>query len=209
MHVVSKMEEQQIVAYPMTRARSYVKSLSVEILLHILRYMSARELCIVAAVCISFRECALDKSLWRSVSLHSSMDKTKLVGAINMMTKLNLFNNIRILSINNDNINPTMVEQIIQSTPNLREIKFSNVKVTEKMAKLLVSGCPALEQVYMEGGRTDDVSIKLISCLFVCLYSIILFNSVFTLVGDFFQYIVSFFVCLLVFPPLALFLMPF
>lgn len=81
------------------------------------------------------------------------------MGAINMMSKLELFNNIRILSINNDHINPSMVEQIIQSTPNLKEIKFNNVKVTEKMAKLLVSGCPSLEQVYMEGGRTDDVSL--------------------------------------------------
>jgi hypothetical protein len=80
------------------------------------------------------------------------------VGAIHMMSKLDLFSAIRILSINNDNINPSMVEQIIQSSPNLREIKFNNVKVTEKMAKLLVSCCPTLEQVYMEGGRTDDVS---------------------------------------------------
>jgi hypothetical protein len=86
------------------------------------------------------------------------MDKSKLVGAINMMKKLDLFSSIRILSINNEHINPTMVENIIQSSPNLREIKFSNVRVTEKMAKLLVSHCPTLEQVYMEGGRTDDVS---------------------------------------------------
>ena len=143
-----------------------MKSLSSELLLHILRYMSARELCIIASVSSSFRTCALDQSLWRSVSLHTGLDKAKLMGAINMMSTLDLFSAIRILSINNDNINPAMVEQIIQSSPNLREIKFNNVKVTEKMAKLLVSCCPTLEQVYMDGGRTDDVSILNLSSTF-------------------------------------------
>jgi hypothetical protein len=155
--MVSTAEEEPQV-YPLQKVTSYVKALSTELLLHILRYLSARELCIMASVSTNFRACALDKSLWRSVSLHTGLDRTKLVGAIHMMSKLDLFTAIRILSINNDNINPAMVEQIIQSSPNLREIKFNNVKVTEKMAKLLVSCCPTLEQVYMEGGRTDDVS---------------------------------------------------
>eukprot|EP00026_Physarum_polycephalum_P008050 Phypoly_transcript_08126.p1 GENE.Phypoly_transcript_08126~~Phypoly_transcript_08126.p1 ORF type:complete len:502 (-),score=85.25 Phypoly_transcript_08126:45-1481(-) len=155
--------EEDSLVYPLRRTTSYVKVLSAELLLHILRYLSARELCVMASVSASFRSCALDKSLWRSVSLHTGLDRSKLVGAIQMMSKLDLFTAIRILSINNDNINPTMVEQIIQSSPNLREIKFNNVKVTEKMAKLLVSCCPTLEQVYMEGGRTDDECLELLS----------------------------------------------
>lgn len=160
----------------LVRSVSYMRTLSSEVLVHILRYMhnialfmivvnitcrflTQEELCMIAAVSKAFRDCALDKTLWRAVSFDQGLSKVRLMGAINMLEKTDMFSNVRIVNINNESITSSMVEQIIQSTPNLKEIKFNNLKVTEKMTKLLVSKCPSLEQVCMEGGRTDDVSL--------------------------------------------------
>jgi hypothetical protein len=55
------------------------------------------------------------------------------------------------------------VEFIIEHAPALKEIRLHNLKMTEKIAKLLVSKCPSLEQVYMDGGRTTDECLELLA----------------------------------------------
>lgn len=78
--------------------------------------------------------------------------------ALKMMDTTQRLSCVRSVNLNNTNIKQSTVEFIIEHAPALKEIRLHNLKMTEKIAKLLVSKCPSLEQVYMDGGRTTDVS---------------------------------------------------
>lgn len=118
------------------------------------------------------RECAYDKTLWRSLILSSSLSKRKMSAALKMMDTTQRLACVRSVNLNNTNIRQSTVEFIIEHAPALKEIRLHNLKMTEKIAKLLVSKCPSLEQVYMDGGRTTDVSfVSLSSLSLICTIS--------------------------------------
>ena len=132
--------------------------LSNELFLHLFRYLSTPELCTVSRVSGRMRECAYDKTLWRSLILSSTLSKRKMSAALRMMDTTHRLACVRSVDLNNTNIRQSTVEFIIEHAPALKEIRLLNLKMSEKVAKLLVSKCPSLEQVYMDGGRTTDVS---------------------------------------------------
>lgn len=109
------------------------------------------------------RECAYDKTLWRNLILTATLSKRKMSAALKMMDTTHRLSCVRSVNLNNTNIRQSTVEFIIEHAPALKEIRLHNLKMTEKIAKLLVSKCPSLEQVYMDGGRTTDVSYYILS----------------------------------------------
>eukprot|EP01110_Echinostelium_bisporum_P013205 TRINITY_DN859_c2_g1_i1.p1 TRINITY_DN859_c2_g1~~TRINITY_DN859_c2_g1_i1.p1 ORF type:complete len:468 (-),score=207.32 TRINITY_DN859_c2_g1_i1:394-1797(-) len=141
----------------------HFRLLSNELILYILRYLSTSELCVISRTSRRLRECAYDKTLWRSLVFNASMNRRKIVAALKMMEQTQRLNYVRMVNLNNSGIKQNTVEYIVQHAPALKEIRLHNLKMTERIAKLLVSKCPQLEQVYMDGGKTSDECLELLA----------------------------------------------
>lgn len=90
--------------------------------------------------------------------MNATLSKRRVSSALKMMDHTHRLSCVRSVNLNNTHIKQATVEFIIEHAPALKEIRLHNLKMTEKIAKLLVSKCPQLEQVYMDGGKTTDVS---------------------------------------------------
>lgn len=141
----------------------YFRLLSNELVLYVFRYLTTADLCLIARVSKRFKECAYDKTLWRNLALHNSLNKRKITSALKMMEQTQRLSYVRCVNLNNNNIKQQTVEYIVTHAPSLKEIRLHNLKLTEKTSKLLVSKCPHLEQVYMDGGRTSDECLELLA----------------------------------------------
>eukprot|EP01111_Echinosteliopsis_oligospora_P007335 TRINITY_DN2220_c0_g1_i2.p1 TRINITY_DN2220_c0_g1~~TRINITY_DN2220_c0_g1_i2.p1 ORF type:complete len:469 (-),score=73.65 TRINITY_DN2220_c0_g1_i2:79-1485(-) len=154
---------EQLYTQPPPHARCFMKLLSNEIILSIFRLLTLTDLCSVARANKQLHDCAYDTSLWRNFILSSTMKPRKINLALKAMEQSSRLSCVRSVNINNSNIKTSAVEYIIEHSPCLKEIRFHNLKLTERIAKLLVACCPALEQVYMEGGMTTDECLELLS----------------------------------------------
>jgi len=162
-HTVAHTPRKSTSQAKVTAAICHFKLLSNELILYVLRYLSTPELCIISRISRRFRECAYDKTLWRSIALNASMNKRKINSALKIMEQTQRLACVRCVNINNTSVKQSTVEYIVQHAPALKEIRLHNLKMTEKIAKLLVSKCPSLEQVYMDGGKTSDECLELLA----------------------------------------------
>jgi len=67
------------------------------------------------------------------------------------------------LLLNNRNLCEDDVKLLVSYTPNLKDIRFYNLKVTEKTTQSLITHCPSLEIVHIHGGKSTDKCLELLS----------------------------------------------
>lgn len=141
----------------------YFQCLSNEVILHIFSMLTTRDLCTIAKVSTHFQQIAYDRTLWRSFIFQPHHKKRNIQKIIHMLCKSGRLESIQQLLLNNRSLCEEDIKIMVQNTPNLKDVRFYNLKITEKTTQTLITYCPSLEIVHMHGGKSTDKCLELLS----------------------------------------------